>query len=231
MSQILLFSAGLDSFPAWYRLGRPPAVCFDLRHRYAAQERAAVARLAKRCGIPVVVSTELDLAARELPDAIIPLRNAYLALLASERADTIWCVGVRGDNTLDKSPEAFTAISGLITRLRGKSVTVDSPFWDMTKTEIVGWYLAEGLPVENLLLTFSCGRLDGRDAHCGACPSCLRRWISLVNNGIEGPFDANPWEWDRVAEYYVPAMRTGHYPEHRATEFFAALDTVGGAPC
>ena len=27
--QILLFSAGLDSFPAWHRLGKPPALYFD----------------------------------------------------------------------------------------------------------------------------------------------------------------------------------------------------------
>ena len=65
---------------------------------------------------------------------------------------------------------------------------------------------------------------------CGACASCLRRWISLANNGVTTPFDSPPWEWERVQEYYVPAMRQGRYPPHRAQELFTALATVGAAP-
>jgi hypothetical protein len=104
---------------------------------------------------------------------------------------------------------------------------VDSPFWNKTKTEIVGWYLAQGLPPEHLLLTFSCSSTDGQRTHCGACSSCLRRWTSLANNGIEGQFDNPPWNWNRVRSYYLPAMRRGRYPAHRAAELFAALRTVG----
>jgi hypothetical protein len=63
--------------------------------------------------------------------------------------------------------------------------------------------------------------------HCGRCSSCLRRWIALANNQITGEFAANPWEWERVQSYYLGAMRDGTYPEHRAEEFFAALETVG----
>jgi hypothetical protein len=32
-----------------------------------------------------------------------------------------------------------------------------------------------------------------------------------------------------VREFYLPRMRDGRYPEHRAQEFFAALATVGAA--
>jgi thymidylate kinase/7-cyano-7-deazaguanine synthase in queuosine biosynthesis len=225
-SQILLLSAGMDSFPAWHHLGHPPCLYFDLGHRYAAQERAAIADLAQACGVEVEISDELSLGRWEREDAIIPLRNAHLAMLAAQRADTVWCVGVKGDDTLDKSPAAFAGMSTFISGLTGRTVRVDSPFWSLTKTEIVAGYLAQGLPVEHLLLTFSCGRGDGARTHCGACSSCLRRWTSLVNNGVEAPFDTPPWRWQRVQDYYVPAMASRRYPDHRAEEFFAALAAV-----
>jgi 7-cyano-7-deazaguanine synthase in queuosine biosynthesis len=227
MSEVLLFSAGLDSFPAWHCVGKPPALYFDLVHRYSRQELAAVNALAARCDIDVTISEELDLSAWEAHNAIIPMRNVYLAMLAANHADTIWCIGVKGDRTADKSPAAFERISQFVSEFTGRAVRVKSPFWDMTKTQVVGWYRGEGLPVADLLLTFSCSRSDGGDVHCGRCSSCLRRWISLANNGIEAPFEARPWEWSRVNEYYIPAMRDGTYPSHRSAEFFAALATVG----
>ncbi|WP_158851123.1 7-cyano-7-deazaguanine synthase [Saccharothrix deserti] len=227
--EVLLFSAGLDSYPAWHYLGRPPSLYFDLGHRYASQERAAIAALADAAGIEVEISDELRLGAWEAEDAIIPLRNVHLAMLAANRAETVWCIGVKGDHTLDKSREAFADMGRFIARFSERLLRVDSPFWDMTKTEIIAWYLAQGLPVDHLLLTFSCSRTDGSTVHCGRCPSCLRRWTSLVNNGVEAEFEQQPWTWDRVREFYIPAMREGRYPDHRAHEFFAALATVGAA--
>lgn len=229
-SEVLLFSAGLDSFPAWHYLGRPPTLYFNLGHRYARQERAAITELANRCGIDVTYSDELNLAAWEAEDAIIPMRNAYFAMLAANRATTVWCVGVKGDHTRDKSPEAFAQISQFVTALSGRPLRLDSPFWAMTKTDIIAWYLDQGLPVDDLLATYSCSRLDAAMTHCGACSSCLRRWISLVNNRVDAPFDAPPWQWEKVASYYVPAMQDGTYPDHRAAEFFSALKYAGFTP-
>lgn len=227
MSEVLLFSGGLDSFPAWHFLGRPPALYFDLGHRYAAREKTAITALAAACGIQFDISTELRLGAWEAANAIIPMRNAHLAMLAAARgADTVWCVGVRGDHTLDKSPAAFADMSGFITRLSGRPVRVDSPFWTLTKTEIIAWYLAQGLPVEHLLLTFSCSRDDNQAIHCGRCPSCLRRWISLANNCVDDQFEQPPWTWERLESHYLPAMRAGRYPAHRARELDDALRTV-----
>src|SRR5699024_4053388 len=159
-----------------------------------------------------------------------PLRNVYLAMLASRHADTIWCVGVKGDHTLDKSPGAFARMSTFLSEFAGRPIRVDSPFWEMTKTDIVAWYLKKGLPVENLLATFSCMRPHTHRVHCGRCPSCLRRWIALANNGLDAPFAAPPWEWGRVSSYYIPAMAKGTYPDHRAPEFFTAMATVGIHP-
>jgi 7-cyano-7-deazaguanine synthase len=179
--EVLLFSAGLDSYPAWHYLGRPPGLYFDLGHRYASQERAAVAALSDAAGIEIEISDELRLGAWEAEDAIIPLRNVHLAMLASNRAEMVWCIGVKGDHTLDKSRDAFADMGRFIARFSEKPTRVDSPFWDMTKTDIIAWYLAQGLPVEHLLLTFSCSRTDGSTVHCGRCSSCLRRWSTTAS--------------------------------------------------
>ena len=224
--ELLLFSAGLDSFPAWHYLGRPRVFYADLSHRYRQAELAAICMLERRWKMDLTVSDELDMSAWQTDDVIIPMRNLYLATLASRHADTIWCVGVKGDDTLDKSPDAFAAMSHALTRFSGRTIRIDSPFWQMTKTEIVAWYLREGLPVDDLLLTYSC--TENPRVHCGACPSCLRRWIALANNGITtGRFATDPWRWERVTTYYIDAMRNGRYPDHRAHEFFDALATVG----
>jgi 7-cyano-7-deazaguanine synthase in queuosine biosynthesis len=230
VSEILLFSAGLDSFPAWHYLGRPRCLYFDIRHRYRQQELAAISALSRRCGIEVEISTELDLSGWEAGDAIIPMRNVYFAMLAANRATTIWCTGVKGDATADKSSTAFADISGFLSRYTGATVRVDSPFWQMTKTEIVTSYLEAGLSPDDLLLTFSCSRADGRADHCGRCSSCLRRWISLVNNGIDASFEAEPWTWQKVTGFYMAAMTDGTYPGHRAEEFWRAMATVGINP-
>jgi 7-cyano-7-deazaguanine synthase len=226
--QILLFSAGLDSFPAWHFLGKPPALYFDIGHHFQRQELATVRSLAERCGIDLAISQELDLSAWDTPEGdLIPSRNLLLAILASYRADTIWCVGVKGDHTADKNPAAFTRMSAVLSEFAGRPVRVDSPFWEMTKTEIVRWYVAAGLPLADLLETFSCLLPGAGFDHCGRCSSCLRRWIALVNNGITGHFTAPPWEWELVSTYYLAAMRDGTYPEHRAEEFAQAMRTVG----
>jgi 7-cyano-7-deazaguanine synthase len=112
MSEILLFSAGLDSFPAWHRLGKPPALYFDIRHHFRDQELASVEALATRHQMDLTISDELDLSAWDTPQGdLIPFRNVLLAMLAALRADVIWCVGVKGDHTADKSPEAFARMS------------------------------------------------------------------------------------------------------------------------
>ncbi|WP_229399924.1 7-cyano-7-deazaguanine synthase [Micromonospora okii] len=231
MSEILLFSAGLDSFPAWHYLGKPPTLYFDSGHYGRQQEIDTVRALAAAHGMDLEISNELDLSRRATPQGdLIRFRNVLFAMLAALRADVIWCVGVKGDHTADKSPEAFARMSEMLTAFAGRPIRVDSPFWDMTKSEIVAWYLQAGLPVDELLQTFSCATPGTAFTHCGRCPSCLRRWIALTNNDITGHFASPPWAWDRIGTYYLPAMASGGYPLHRVEEFRRAMATVGALP-
>ncbi|GAB3066278.1 7-cyano-7-deazaguanine synthase [Micromonospora schwarzwaldensis] len=231
MRKILLFSAGLDSFPAWHYLGKPPALYFDSGHYGRQQEIDTVRALAATHGMDLEVSSELDLSSRATPQGdLIPFRNVLFAMLASFRAEVIWCVGVKGDHTADKSPEAFARMSEMLSAFADRPIRVDSPFWDMTKTDVVAWYLSSGLPVNDLLQTFSCATPGAALVHCGQCPSCLRRWIALTNNGVNGRFASSPWTWERIRTHYLPAMASGQYPPHRAQEFHRAMATVGLLP-
>jgi len=45
-------------------------------------------------------------------------------MLAALRADVIWCVGVKGDHTADKSPEAFARMSAMLAAFAGRPVRV-----------------------------------------------------------------------------------------------------------
>ncbi len=97
MSEILLFSAGLDSFPAWHRLGKPPALYFDIRHHFRDQELASVQALATRHQMDLTISGELDLSAWDTPQGDTrtgrPANAASIALIranASGLLSAVW---------------------------------------------------------------------------------------------------------------------------------------------
>ncbi|MFF5990440.1 7-cyano-7-deazaguanine synthase [Prauserella flavalba] len=198
--EILLCGGGIDSFVAWHYLGKPQALYFDLGDRNRDQEYRALDTLARRHGIRLVVSRELDLGTWELQDGVIPLRELHLAVLACHRADTVWCVAVKGNRSAGTSVPAFERLSKLISEVAGREIRVDSPFRDMTKTEVVGWYIDQSLPVDDLTATHSCKTPRAVGIHCGRCVGCVRRWVALVNNDIEAKFAENPWQWEQVRE-------------------------------
>jgi 7-cyano-7-deazaguanine synthase len=198
--EILLCGGGIDSFVAWHYLGKPPALYFDLGDRNRDQEYRALDTLARRHGIRLVVSRELDLGSWELQDGVIPFRQLHLAVLACHRADTVWCVALKGNRGTDKSSPAFERLSKLVSEVAGRDIRIDSPFRDMTKTEVVRWYVDQSLPVEDLICTHSCMKPKNTLLHCGRCAGCVRRWVALANNGIEAPFAEDPWRWEQVQE-------------------------------
>lgn len=226
--EILLYAGGLDCFVAWHYLGKPQAVHFDLGDRNRDHEYRAIDTLARRCGIRLSVSRELDLGQWEGSGGLIPLRHMHLAMLACHRADTIWCIGVKGDHAADRNPEAFAYISAVVSEFVGREIRVASPFWDMTKTEVVRWYIDQSLPVEYLHDTYSCRTANGSILHCGRCEGCLHRWVALANNNIEAEFAANPWQWERMQDSYRPAASAdARLRERRDDDLMLALASVG----
>jgi 7-cyano-7-deazaguanine synthase len=200
---ILLCTSGIDSYIAWHFLGKPQTLYFDLGTRYTEKERIAI-----RAKIPdTIIDASLSLWSREEPNtAFIPFRNLLLATQAASYSDTIYIIGVQDDKVSDKTPLAFETMSYVLSQISGRHIVILSPFWEMSKAEVVKWYLENitSDPTE-LISGVSCYSNDDEN-YCGACPSCFRKWCALRDNGIRMPFN----DYRMLDDYYDRALR-GHY--------------------
>jgi 7-cyano-7-deazaguanine synthase in queuosine biosynthesis len=225
---ILLFSGGLDSYIAWHYLKRPRTLYCDLGHRYNYVEKEVVRNL--------IVTTHIDgrieLGDMEKEDAEIPLRNAFLLMVASYYDHEIAIVCQKGEQDIpDRTPQFLESICGLMSTLHGRSVRIINPFSEMTKVDMVDWYKSERLPVEMLYRTWSCYRprdpdmyeAFADDLHCGACSACFRRWVAFACNGLwEEEYRNNILKYEGIEEYLVK-MANGGYDDQRVGETLLAL--------
>jgi len=222
--EILLYSGGLDSLIAWEYLHRRPIRIFlDAGHRYAAEEES-------RLPADIFIDRTTDLSKFEPANGIIPGRNMAFALAAArhlpKEGGTIWfSVQKYEQSTVDKRPAAFQTISRALSANFGARIRVRSPFWAMTKTEMVRWYLdhAGENAAEDLRAAWSCYAPTNNE-HCGNCGACIRKYIALSVAGIDtsGIFAMNPPESPTAAEYIARA-ESGYYPEERALDMLAHL--------
>ena len=216
MSDVLLFSGGMDSFMAWRLLGHPRCLYVALDHRYQFRELETIqvlTELTKRLpqSLDVEIINRLSLGDLEQPDGFIPLRNLLLAACATlSGASTVYLGGLRGESSRDKSRRFFRDASRLLTFLEGRPVQVQAPFRHMTKTQLVRTYLRrfpDG-PFA-LLATRSCyAEFSMQDVvGCGRCMACFRRWVAMTNNGITEAYQETPWTWNVVQSRDWPAWR------------------------
>lgn len=228
MKDVLLFSGGLDSYIAYYYLNKPTSIFVNMKHKYADVEAKKIKNMIDKLGMNIIVDNNtFDFSAMELPNAIIPNRNIFLALLATNFGDNIWLSACDGDYNLDKNPEIFAASSIFLSKLTNRTIMVNTPFWNWTKTDMVRWYLNNGYPEKGLYGTYSC--FEGNDRHCGRCSSCLRRWISFFNNDLELDFEEDPILWDEIPNY-IERFTSGTNPVDtlgRKKEFFEAIFKYG----
>lgn len=204
---ILLFSGGIDSYIAWHYLKYPQTVYFDLKTPYSQKEIKVIKKL-----IPATMIDEsLNLSERQVgKNAYIPFRNLYLAMLACKYSDTIVIAGLKDDSVSDKNELAFLKFSMLLSDLEQRQITVTSPFWQMTKEDIVKWFLYKFPPgaSEYLYNTVSCYSEEDTN-YCGKCPSCFRKWCALRANGIDIDF----YNKKLMLDYYEKALKGYYIPE------------------
>lgn len=194
--RVLLYSGGLDSYVA-HHLWTPDVLLYvALGHRYQDQELETVAR----SGLDVQVDRRLYLGDLERDDAIIPLRNLYLAAIASHYGDTIGLGALAGEVNPDKSErfrqEASQVLSTCYSRSywsSGHPVVLEYPLARWTKAQLVAHYLRKGGDGQDLVArTRSC--YQATDLPCGVCGACVKRHIALALNGLEEATERPPQE-------------------------------------
>jgi 7-cyano-7-deazaguanine synthase len=224
-SDVLLFSGGLDSLVAFHYLGRPLCVHVNLHGPYSNKEWDTVLKLKKILNLDLEA---VDLGFDKQPfsklseDAFIPARNLLLATVGSWYGSKVCIGGIKGDNVEDNNPEAHKQMSGILSAQSRKTIEVFSPFWEMTKADIVAWYLEHVGDEELLHLSTSC--YHPTEHQCGDCGSCFRKWVALKANGIEPRYLLS----SRISETYLHRVRNGHY-NNDISQLFSLLGEGGGA--
>lgn len=227
MKQCILMSGGMDSYLAW-RLFAPQAVpvFVDIGQPYLAKELDAMWDIAPN-SFKYLKATRI--AQHPLPSGIILHRNALLILTAASHYSEI-ILGVLADEiNSDKSAAFFAAMETALNISHapqywndnlGQTYKVHSPVRHLTKSALVGQYLAAGLPAKPLLATVSC--YSAAPGHCGHCPSCFKRWVALKNNGLQQPFAADPCAWAQ-GQGILAKAQNGTYSAQRTAEILAAI--------
>jgi len=193
---VLLFSGGVDSYCAFKWLeqsvGRHNVtfVYFDMGTLYTSKEVNFVESITPE----IIVDDSLKWLGKTQkgPKAFVPFRNIYLSMRAASYGDTIVLAGVKDDQVNDKNEAAFFDFSAFLSRYsNGRKIQVMSPFWEMTKTQVVEWYLSTArddkdkkqkeIELTNTVACYS----KSETTYCGRCPCCYRKATALLDNGIE----------------------------------------------
>ena len=210
-AQILAISGGVDSTIAFFYLKKPKTIYFDFGHKYAEIEKDSIKKLSliidgfkpKVIGIPLGRWENGE-------NVYIPFRNLFIASISSIYSPNIWIAGVKGDNVEDKSSEAFNIMSKCLNKIGKKhNIKINSPFWNMTKTEIIKWFIrthGKSYVQEILELSSSCYTPIGKK-QCGLCKACLRKAISMELNELNLSFFENNVKNNPYIPYYIEHIK------------------------
>lgn len=198
--EVILFSGGMDSVALAFRY--PEALLLHVRINTVACERedGVISRIGDALQRWVSFHC-VPLSQFELPNQIIPFRNAILALIAFQYAPVVLLGATAGDTTPDKDESWAYGMTQLVRHMSqdsnknpvkwmgtgGVQPEVLVPLRDMTKTEILAECLRKGISKDVLRLSRSC--YGGNARECGRCRSCFRKWVAYVNNDVQHLLD------------------------------------------
>jgi len=183
--EVLLYSGGIDSFIGYYYLNKPQLISFDLGSKYTQKELKynplKTENIIYDESLKWLGENEQNL------NAHIPFRNLYLALTAvAKYSDIIYICGLKDDEMTDKNEQVFNLWSNHFSELENRQIQILSPFWNLTKEDIVKWY-SNKYNKEDLLKTVSC--YSNEDIiYCGKCQACFRKACALYSVGLKLPF-------------------------------------------
>lgn len=207
MNRVKLVSGGVDSFIMSQQF-EGKNVYVDFGQNYTKEEQQSL----KDLGVDFE-TIKVDSIFKET-EIFINCRNLCLACLIAMtyNADEIYMAGLKDDNCVDKTEVEFDLMSRIISRYCNHPVKVISPYWNMTKGELVQSYPDK----KRLLKTFSCYNPQNGKPCCD-CPACLRRIIALETNFVDTGLELS----DRVLKEYMSKIHT--YDQDRISRFMFYL--------
>lgn len=142
---------------------------------------------------PSVAVPEADLHRAGVPVTYVPFRNAHFVCIAVSWAEVIgakniYIGAVEADSSgyPDCRPAFYEAMNEAVRRgtKDGSGITVQAPFIELKKKDIVLLGKSLGVPFER---SWSCYN-DGTKA-CGRCDSCALRLRAFAEAGVADPLD------------------------------------------
>jgi 7-cyano-7-deazaguanine synthase in queuosine biosynthesis len=211
-AKAILFSGGLDSTCAAILNPNHQLVRVATGSKYDAVEAVHAALIAQAWGGRSLVAVDgvLDLGRYEQDDALVPARNALVALVAAQHAVELTLVSVAGDGThaTDKDVRFADIMSELLAKLFGEGA-VTLPYRKWSKLQLLKraiefdqdatlaalphvWSCYDPVHVETPGVPWS-----GRLTHCGQCKACVRlhgalAWADVLAHGPT--FAVNPFD-------------------------------------
>lgn len=222
MIPAVLFSSGLDSAvllaDAAKRHGGAQPIYVDAGLAWESAERSMAERFLEAIAGPLNISpmARLGVDMRDVypsthwavrgeapgfdtPDADVYLDGRNIVLLSkagvfAARAglSRILIGPLSGNPFPDASPAFFDAMSRALSLGLAAELSIEAPFLDMSKEDVIGLGTSLNVPFE---LTLSCMQ-PVRGMHCGRCSKCRERRDAFRNARIEDP-----------APYAAPPLR------------------------
>jgi 7-cyano-7-deazaguanine synthase len=218
---VLLFSGGLDSYIT-AKLFNPDVLLYmNVGSKYADKEIANLRKL----DIPqdrLVIDDRLHLGDIELENNIVPLRNLFFSLIGLFYGNQVMLSATKGDTTKDKDEEFKDLFNDMVDHLITEEKDDKTFPWkkenyipglilpvkNYTKTELVKTYLEHGFSPEGIWNTISCYNATERE--CGACKTCFRKAVALINNDIYKPeLFATQIDWEKFVKQTIEKKRAG----------------------
>lgn len=202
MKKVLLYSGGMDSYLI-SKLWKPNVKLYvDLNSKYSKKEIEHLPQ-----DVEVV---SLNLGRWERPDAIIPLRNLYLVMVATNYGDEICLGATAGDRVLDKSYKFAEMASNLLSYLyspqhwtEGRKIKINLDFKGLTKEELLRKFLNKGGNIETAWAeSYSC--YSGLKEPCFSCKACVRKSAAFFANGFT---KFSPTQVQKLRSYLVPIIQ------------------------
>lgn len=229
---VLLMSGGIDSLIAWYYLDKPRAIYIPLCTPYSNKEQAALVKLKSMCdGLAdkLTITQDINIGQFQYGEkAFIRHRNLILAAIASNYGDNIVIAGTEDDCVEDKSEIAFNKMTECLRAISppGDLPSVTSPFWHMSKSDIIYWAMNNVHNSENIMrASVSC--YDSKVNQCGLCPSCLRKAVAFTVNGLKIDFFENDVRTSPLISQYKQSLSSTRYTARRVADMKIAFTEWG----